>query len=301
MLLIKTVPDSRSRIGPATAVWPCAMRASRSRTRDATDLLTSTPDEAALAIACFLLTARDLLCLRLTCRRFNIRCIVGASGGGAAAAAPEMLCIVEAAGWRWVAACSEQERGCVPHDGVESWLGLMQAEGVLRLPLAYGWAHADITLSEDGAVATRGDNEGYSRGRSAASKAVMRSGCHFAQFTVVEGDDLYFGVIRQDWDVEVRDNEPVEAAGHCFYTTSDGWRFPYCREHWEGMQGAQEPGDRIGMLLDLDQGSKTIWKNDVKLGVMVAEGLKGPLCWAAPLYATGDRVRIESAPLPADA
>jgi hypothetical protein len=32
------------------------------------------------------------------------------------------------------------------------------------------------------------------------------------------------------------------------------------------------------MLLDLDQGSMSIWKNDVKMGVMHAEGLTGPLC-----------------------
>ena len=57
------------------------MRASRSRTRDATNLLTSTPGEAALAIACALLTARDLLSLRLSCRRFNIRCIVAGREG----------------------------------------------------------------------------------------------------------------------------------------------------------------------------------------------------------------------------
>ena len=37
-------------------------------------------------------------------------------------------------------------------------------------------------------------------------------------------------------------------------------------------------GDRIGMLLDLDQGSMTVWKNDVRLGVMQGEGLSGPLC-----------------------
>ena len=41
------------------------MRASRSRTRDATNLLTATPDEFALGLGRFLLTARDLLCLRL--------------------------------------------------------------------------------------------------------------------------------------------------------------------------------------------------------------------------------------------
>ena len=42
------------------------------------------------------------------------------------------------------------------------------------------------------------------------------------------------------------------------------------------------------MLLDLDQGSMTVWKNDVKLGVMVGEGLSGLLCWAASPYANGD-------------
>ena len=49
------------------------------------------------------------------------------------------------------------------------------------------------------------------------------------------------------------------------------------------MQGATEQGDHIGVLLDLDQGSMTVWKNDEKLGVMVAEGLSGPLCWAVSL------------------
>ena len=80
------------------------MRASRSRTREHTNLLTATPDEAALAIACFLTTAKDLLCLRLTCRRFDIKCIVFA-GGGPAAAALEMLSIVGEAARRWVAGC----------------------------------------------------------------------------------------------------------------------------------------------------------------------------------------------------
>ena len=28
----------------------------------------------------------------------------------------------------------------------------------------------------------------------------------------------------------------------------------------------------------------TVWKNDVKLGVMQAEGLVGPLCWAVSMH-----------------
>ena len=75
-----------------------------------------------------------------------------------------------------------------------------------------------------------------------------------------------------------------------------GPRYPGGR-HWEGKQAATEQGDCIGVLLDLDQGSMSIWKNGVKLGVMVAEGLSGPLCWAVSLYELS--VRIESAPVPA--
>ena len=62
-----------------------------------------------------------------------------------------------------------------------------------------------------------------------------------------------------------------------------------------GQHAATQQGDRIGMLLDLDQGSMAVWKNDEKLGVMQAEGLSGPLCWAVSLAVGG--ARIESAPL----
>ena len=72
--------------------------------------------------------------------------------------------------------------------------------------------------------------------------------------------------------------------------THGGWRFPDM-EDWEGRQGAKEQDNRIGMLLDLDQGSMTLWKNDVKLGVMQAEGLSGPLCWLGGLAAWCGRQR----------
>ena len=68
---------------------------------------------------------------------------------------------------------------------------------------------------------------------------------------------------------------------------------------WEGMQAAREQGDRIGMLLDLDQGSMSVWKNGQRLGVMQAEGLTGPLCWAASLALDDQSARIESAAVPA--
>ena len=133
--------------------------------------------------------------------------------------------------------------------------------------------------------------------RAAASKVMMRSGRHFAQFTVVEGYRMFFGVIRPGWDVEGGENAPWED-GHCFYATYNGVSYP-SGMRWGGEQDARERADRIGMLLDLDQGSMTVWKNDVKLGVMVAEGLSGPLCWAVTLCRqVGESARIGSAVAP---
>ena len=75
-----------------------------------------------------------------------------------------MLCIADEAGRVWVAGCSEQERGWVSRCGRESWLGLMQEVGVLQQPVVFGRAQASLqsaaslTLSENGAVATRNTN-----------------------------------------------------------------------------------------------------------------------------------------------
>ena len=162
---------------------------------------------------------------------------------------------------------------------------------LLQVPLLFGRAHPHITLTENGAVATRNHGGAY---RSAASTVVMRSGHHFAQFTVLRGVDMMFGVIRPGWDVEGVVNAAVHTDGHCFYDTYSGLRFPG-NKHWEGSQPAKGQRDRIGMLLDLDQGIMTVWKNGVRLEVMVAEGLSGPLCWAVSMY-NGTGARIESAP-----
>ena len=181
-----------------------------------------------------------------------------------------MLSIPEEAARLRVAGCSEQERGWVPRRELESWLCLMHEVEALRVPLAFGPAYANFTLSEGGALATLSADGGA--WRAAASKVVMRSGRHFAQFAGRQGvGATMFGVIRPGWDVE-GGTSAEDVDGHCFYDTRDGIRYPGGNSDWEGMQDAEEQGDRIGMLLDLDQGSMTVWKNDVLLGVMQLRG-----------------------------
>ena len=87
-------------------------------------------DDTLLNIARFLPTAKDLLCLGLTCPRFASKVIAG-GGGGAAAAAPEMLSLVEQAS-RQLTGCTEQERWWVPRRGLESLLGLMHEVDMLQ-------------------------------------------------------------------------------------------------------------------------------------------------------------------------
>jgi hypothetical protein len=283
------------------------MPATRRATHDATNLLTATPDEAAILIACALGSATDLLRLAAACRRFALKCIAAprapraASSSAAAAAAQEleMWSIAEEAARRWIADCTEQERNWVPRRGRESWLGLMWEVESLRRGVVFGRSHAAMTLSEDGALATV-DRAIYGCFITAASKAVMRAGRHYAQFTVVSGIYKFFGVIRPGWDVE--GGEETDAVdGHCFYDTFSGHSppLPGYRD-WEGKQSAQKEGDRIGMLLDLDQGSVTVYKNDVRLGVM-ATGLSGEYSWAVSLINVmgGSSARIEAAMLPA--
>jgi hypothetical protein len=124
----------------------------------------------------------------------------------------------------------------------------------------------------------------------------MRAGRHYVQFTVVSGDSMFFGVIQPGWDVE-GGTSAVTVDGHCFYNTGYGFRYPDMHS-WEGMQTANEEGDRIGLLLDLDQGSMTVYKNDERLGVM-ATGLSGEYSWAVALHVQGAGARIEAAPAPA--
>ena len=50
-------------------------------------------------------------------------------------------------------------------------------------------------------------------------------------------------------------------------------------------------GDEIGMLLDLDEGTLSVYKNGRKLGV-VEKGLAGPYCWVVSLY-VGTQITIK--------
>ena len=262
------------------------------------NLLTGVTDDTLQHIVSCVPSAKDLLRLGLSCVRLGT-CSVRGVDVIAAAAPAQLWSIVEEEARRWLMKCTDQERGWVPRRERESWLGLMQGVELLRRAVGFGRSHASVTLSDGGSQATRSADESDAD-YTAASEGVMRAGRHYAQFTALGIVNISFGpglgVIRPRWDVE----GGVDAycvPGHCFYITDEGSRYPGDRD-WQGRQASEE-GDRIGLLLDLDQGSMTVYKNDERLGVMVTSGLIGPYCWAAELHHEGDSVLIERADAPA--
>ena len=64
---------------------------------------------------------------------------------------------------------------------------------------------------------------------------------------------------------------------------------------WDGMErlsGSHE----VGMLLDLDEGTLSVYKNDRRLGVM-KRGLAGHYCWVVSMI--GAQVTIKRGSVPA--
>ena len=155
---------------------------------------------------------------------------------------------------------------------------------------------------------------------TAMSGHAMRGGRHFVEFTLTknEGEPLIdLGVIRpvsltngigleSDWEgrvvpMLVRSNHKPALSeklrsrrtarwgdsnvhcctyycgtGRCYWTDWDN------RERisdWQGRQGLAESGT-IGLLLDLNEGTLSVFKNGRRLGVM-KDGLDGEYCWFA--------------------
>lgn len=61
----------------------------------------------------------------------------------------------------------------------------------------------------------------------------------------------------------------------------------FTNEDWEGRESMSSE-DEIGLLLDLDMGTLSVYKNGRNLGVM-KRGLIGPYCWVVSILTRGDQ------------
>ncbi|EJK73062.1 hypothetical protein THAOC_05339, partial [Thalassiosira oceanica] len=146
----------------------------------------------------------------------------------------------------------------------------------------------------------------YGLNTAVASSYVMTTGSHFAEFEITGApfigvarpmptlfsDGNYFCYFNRDHFhtlLAARTDEWGDGNVHaCQYFCDDGEMLWTCFgsesvggyywiHDWEGKEDCRT-GDTIGMLLNLDEGTLTVYKNDRCLGV-TKDGLSGSYCW----------------------
>ena len=250
------------------------------------------------------LMAKDLCALSQTCKRFSDKCMtcaVGSTPPGCRTTPVEvgMWSVVDETARRWLSTmCSLQEQKWVPRlssRGVESWTKMMHDVETLRCATRCfcRFSHNLFQLENGGAVVSRcqqptnQNTQDYNIPSIAATGAVMRAGKHYVEFWILNTFPLYIGVMPARWNVEQGE---IQETGGCFYFTPTGYRrSPLNRntdysdfEPWDGQQRAKK-GDRVGLLLDSDKGTLTIFRNGYRLGD-IADDLHDEYIWAVVLY-----------------
>ena len=139
----------------------------------------------------------------------------------------------------------------------------------------------------------------------------MTEGKHYTEFEIVKGssnrnDGWCFGVCRPEINLG-------DIGGNTFHQRDDTWmmfqsNLPCwtlsCNSNWgnfvrDSIDRKLNAGDRVGLLLDLDNGGTlTLYVDGMPCGT-IAERLAGPLHWCIVSYWAGKAVRIYSnLPLP---
>ena len=252
----------------------------------------------------------DLVNVGRTCGRFGL--ILGGQQRSLANEAARQI---------FASAASEYESSALPLYDDESEIAWLRQLYFLREPLEFRQLIGkDIfyTSTESRSKVSMID-DGCS---SAMSNFAMRRGKHCATFNVSrEGAGGFFinvGIVRPlpGWDekeLDVFDPAIVNSSGNvsqdliaerterwgtsdvncCSYWCYDGrcyWSDWSDRgdARWEGAESLDEAGT-IGLLLDLDEGTLTVYKNGRRLGVMKS-GLSGEYCWYTSMFTRGGTV-----------
>jgi hypothetical protein len=136
-----------------------------------------------------------------------------------------------------------------------------------------------VTLSEEGAVVTQNTGVG---GRSlTTTKTELTEGKHYWEVEMLSENviNIYIGVSRPDLD-PTGSYFHRECTDSWFMSTYDG---SLCGngKQFDHRAGAYKQGDRVGVLLNLDNGSLRFFKNGVPHGPGYAAGsVTGPVAHA---------------------
>ena len=222
---------------------------------------------------------------------------------------------------------TDEERICLTKYDDESDIGLYRALEKLRQPLSFDeLAGHGFRPQEHPARVTHNDFGVWS---TAVSGHVMRGGRHFVEFAIncgigpaPTGNIVFLGVIRPvslshgidleaDWGGSVNPvyfepelSEKLRSqrtakwgdsdihccsyfcrGGRCFETD---WNDEETIDEWHGHEDSDGSGT-IGLLLDLDEGTLSVFKNGRRLGEMKGGGLSGEYCWFVSVCSSCDK------------
>jgi hypothetical protein len=151
------------------------------------------------------------------------------------------------------------------------------------------FAEDHVQLSEDGAVVTHTDG-----GCTLTTTGVeLTEGKHYWELELVSKkfNSIYIGISRPNLDPTGDYLEEDCTDGWCISATSGSLLGN--GKYYNDAAGTYTQGDRVGVLLDLDDGSLRFFKNGVQHGSGFGAGsVTGPVVAAVQMYASGTAVRL---------
>ncbi|EJK66217.1 hypothetical protein THAOC_12877 [Thalassiosira oceanica] len=225
------------------------------------------------------------------------------------------LSMTEEAARRMFESASDEEKAKMRCFDDEGWIELCHHLLMLRTPLTFDQlGHVEYQAGDKAAVQGRGF------GAAICGNHIMRAGKHWATF-ISGGLGSFVGVIRPlpGWGVDARIHLPFIPGDHedlrrertsrwegdvhfcilvlhngkCRYSNFD--RNPEISMKWSNWEGDNKYNSGInilGTLLDLDNGTLSVYQNGQRLGIL-KDGLAGQYCWITCFVKNSASIKIE--------
>ncbi|EJK55205.1 hypothetical protein THAOC_25085 [Thalassiosira oceanica] len=220
-------------------------------------------------------------------------------------AAFDGLSMADEAARRIFESASDDEKAMLPrHDG-EGWIELYHHLLMLRTRLTFDQLVGRYIEYQEGNNRAAVRSNGESSASAICGHHVMRAGKHWATFDFGREDLGYHsvGVIRPlpGWDQRTLEEfHPINSrywddlrrertsrwegdvnfcyfylSGNCWYSD---WDETDQISNWEGFNNYDKEIDTLGMLLDFDSGTLSVYQNGQRVGIL-KDGLAGVYCW----------------------
>eukprot|EP00935_MAST-01C_sp_MAST-1C-sp1_P000233 g233.t1 len=185
----------------------------------------------------------------------------------------------------------DQEPEELKEDGMALEEGDVIAMGVFEPPVQWRtYAEDRVVVSEEGKLATQTADDEDSLSHTGEE---LTEGRHYWEVEIVDLQDggLWLGVCRPDADPRA-DHADAESTTAWLMSARFGSLYGNGKQA-DDRAGPCDDGDRMGILLNLDDGSLRFFKNGVEHGPGYPAGsVTGPVALGVQMYRAGHAVRL---------